>query len=108
VDPTLIHLIIRIIMQGLNPHQFYPGKTSDRSLAQRIKESYGDVEKRKRGYKCNVPGHQSTCGAMLPHKKFSYLYIYIYITCILNLINIFNQTIQSKHMITANIHHQGH
>jgi hypothetical protein len=36
---------------GLDPQQFYPGKTSYRSLAQRIKEDYGDVEKGKRGYK---------------------------------------------------------
>jgi hypothetical protein len=54
---------------------------------------------------CNVPGHQSTCQATLPHGN---ILILIYITCILNLINRFNQTIQSKHMITANIHHQGH
>jgi hypothetical protein len=38
-------------MQGPDPQQFYPGKTSDRSLAQCIKEDYGDVEKGKRGYK---------------------------------------------------------
>jgi len=38
-------------MQGLDPHQFYLGKTSDRSLAQHIKEDYGDVEKGKWGYK---------------------------------------------------------
>jgi hypothetical protein len=37
-------------MQGPNPHQFYSGKTSDRSLAHRIKEDYDDVEKGKRGY----------------------------------------------------------
>jgi hypothetical protein len=37
-------------MQGPEPHQFYPGKTSDRSLAQDIKEDYDDVEKGKRGY----------------------------------------------------------
>jgi hypothetical protein len=34
-------------MQGPDPQQFYPGKTSDRSLAQRIKEAYGEVEKGK-------------------------------------------------------------
>jgi hypothetical protein len=34
VDPTLIHLITGLSMQGPDPHQFYPGKTSDRSLAQ--------------------------------------------------------------------------
>jgi hypothetical protein len=51
VDPTLIHLITRLSMQGLDPQQFYPGKAADRSLAHRIKEDYGDVEKGNRGYK---------------------------------------------------------
>jgi hypothetical protein len=51
VDPMFIHLITRLSMQGPNPHRFYPGKTYDRSLAQCIKEDYGDVEKGKRGYK---------------------------------------------------------
>jgi hypothetical protein len=45
VDPTLINQIIGLSMQGTDPQDFYPGKTSDRSLAQRIKETYGDVEK---------------------------------------------------------------
>jgi hypothetical protein len=51
VDPTLIHLITGLSMQGPDPQQFYPGKASDRSLAQRIKEAYNEVEKGKRGYK---------------------------------------------------------
>jgi hypothetical protein len=51
VDPMLIHLIIGLSMQGSDPHQLYLGKTFNRSLAQRIKEDYGDVEKGKRGYK---------------------------------------------------------
>jgi hypothetical protein len=38
-------------MQGLDPQEFYPGKAVDRALAQRIKETYGDVEKEKQGYK---------------------------------------------------------
>jgi hypothetical protein len=38
-------------MQGLDPQQFYLGKTLDLSLAQQIKEEYDDVEKGKRGYK---------------------------------------------------------
>jgi hypothetical protein len=38
-------------MQGPDPHDFYPGKTSDRELAQIIKETYGDVKKGMRGYK---------------------------------------------------------
>jgi hypothetical protein len=51
VDPTLIHLIIGLNMQGHNPQQFYLGKTSDCSLEQRIKEAYDEFEKGKRGYK---------------------------------------------------------
>jgi hypothetical protein len=51
VDPMLIHRITGLSMQGPDPHQFYPGKAADRSLAQWIKEVYGDVEKGKRGYK---------------------------------------------------------
>jgi hypothetical protein len=51
VDPALIHLITGLSMQGPDPKKFYPEKTSDRSLAQRINEVYGDVEKGKRGYK---------------------------------------------------------
>jgi hypothetical protein len=38
-------------MQGPDPHDFYPGKNSDPTLAQRIKETYGDVEKGTQGYK---------------------------------------------------------
>jgi hypothetical protein len=38
-------------VKGPDPQQFYPGKVVDRSLAQRIKEAYGEVEKGKRGYK---------------------------------------------------------
>jgi hypothetical protein len=51
MDPTLIHLITRLRMQGLDPQQFYLEKTSDRSMEQGIKEDCGDVEKGKRGYK---------------------------------------------------------
>jgi hypothetical protein len=47
VDPMLIHLITRLSMQGPDPHQFYPGKTSNCSLVQQIKEAYSDVEKGK-------------------------------------------------------------
>jgi hypothetical protein len=38
-------------MQGPDPHEYYPRKTKDRTLAQKIKEAYGDVEKGVRGYK---------------------------------------------------------
>jgi hypothetical protein len=51
VDLTLIHLITGLSMQGPDPQQFYSGKTSDRSMAQCIKEDYGNVEKGKQGYK---------------------------------------------------------
>ena len=33
MDLELIHLITGLSMQGLDPNQFYPGKTSDHSLA---------------------------------------------------------------------------
>jgi hypothetical protein len=51
VDLVLIHMITGLSMQGPDPQKFYPGKAADRTLAQRIKETYGDVEKGKRGYK---------------------------------------------------------
>jgi hypothetical protein len=51
VDPVLIHLNTGLSMQGPDPRQFYPGKASDRSLVQRIKEAYDEVEKGKRRYK---------------------------------------------------------
>jgi hypothetical protein len=51
VDLTQINQITGLSMQGPNPWDFYPGKTSDRALSQRIKETYGDVEKGTRGYK---------------------------------------------------------
>jgi hypothetical protein len=38
-------------MQGSDPQEFYLGKTSDRELAQRIKKTYGNVEKGTQGYK---------------------------------------------------------
>jgi hypothetical protein len=51
VDPVLIHLIIGLSMQGLDPQHFYPGKTSDCSLAKCIKEAYNEVQKGNQGYK---------------------------------------------------------
>jgi hypothetical protein len=51
VDPTLINRITRLSMQGPDPHDYYPGKTTDHALAQKIKEAYGGVEKGARGYK---------------------------------------------------------
>jgi hypothetical protein len=41
----------RIKHEGPDPQQFYPGKASDRSLAQHIKEAYDEVKNGKRGYK---------------------------------------------------------
>jgi hypothetical protein len=38
-------------MQGPYPQDFYPGKDAYYALMQRIKDTYGDVEKGKRGYK---------------------------------------------------------
>jgi hypothetical protein len=32
-------------MQGPDPQEFYLGKTTDRALLVKIKETYGDVEK---------------------------------------------------------------
>jgi hypothetical protein len=47
VDLALIHQITGLSMQGPKPHEFYPGKVVDCALAQRIKDTYGDVEKGK-------------------------------------------------------------
>jgi hypothetical protein len=47
VDPTLIHLIIGLSMQGPKPQQFYPVKASDFSLAHFIKVAYEKVQKGK-------------------------------------------------------------
>jgi hypothetical protein len=38
-------------MKGPDPRDVYPGKVAYRALAQRIKDTYGDVDKGKRGYK---------------------------------------------------------
>jgi hypothetical protein len=45
VDPTLIHRITGLSMQGPDLHKFYLGKTTDRTLTQNIKDTYDDVEK---------------------------------------------------------------
>jgi hypothetical protein len=60
VDLALINRITRLSMQGPDPHEYYPGKTIDHALAQKIKEAYGNVEKGARGY--NVASIES--GAM--------------------------------------------
>jgi hypothetical protein len=51
VDPMLINRITGLSMQSPDPHEYYPGKIIDRTLAQKIKEAYDDVEKGVRGYK---------------------------------------------------------
>jgi hypothetical protein len=61
VDPTLIHRITGLSMQGPDPHDFYPGKTTDRALAQKIKETYGDVEKGTCGYKVASIQNDAVC-----------------------------------------------
>jgi hypothetical protein len=51
IDPALMHRIPGLSMQGPDPQEFYLGKAVDRAMAQKIKDTYGDVEKGKRGYK---------------------------------------------------------
>jgi len=51
VDPTMINRITGLNMKGPDPHEFYPGKTTDKVLVAKIKEPYGDVEKGTWGYK---------------------------------------------------------
>jgi hypothetical protein len=41
----LINQIIGLSMQGPEPQDYYPGKTADHALSQKIKEAYGNVEK---------------------------------------------------------------
>jgi hypothetical protein len=51
VDSTLIHRITGLSMQGPDPQEFYLRKATDRALAQKIKDTYDDVENGARGYK---------------------------------------------------------
>jgi hypothetical protein len=51
VDPNLINRITGLSMQGPDPQDFYPGKSMDHTLTQRIKETYGNVDKGTQGYK---------------------------------------------------------
>jgi len=48
-------------MQGLDPQDFYPRKSMDRALAQRIKDNYDDVEKGKQGYKVSSIQNGAVC-----------------------------------------------
>jgi hypothetical protein len=45
IDPALSHRIIGLSIQGPNLQEFYLGKVADRALAQKIKDTYDDVEK---------------------------------------------------------------
>jgi hypothetical protein len=45
VDLVLINRITGLSMQGPDPQDYYPGKTADHTLSQKIKEAYGNVEK---------------------------------------------------------------
>jgi hypothetical protein len=47
IDPALIHRITGLSMQGPDPQDFYPRKVANRTLAQKIKDTYDDVEKGK-------------------------------------------------------------
>jgi hypothetical protein len=51
VNPTLIHRITGLSMQGPDQQEFYLGKYTYRALAKKIKDTYDDVEKGTRGYK---------------------------------------------------------
>jgi hypothetical protein len=50
IDLALINRITGLSMQSPDPHEYYPGKTADRGLVQKIKEAYGEVEKCAIGY----------------------------------------------------------
>jgi hypothetical protein len=47
----MINQITRLSIQGPDPHDFYLEKTMDHALAQRIKDTYGYIEKGTQGYK---------------------------------------------------------
>jgi hypothetical protein len=51
VNLTLIHRITGLTMQGHDLQDFYLGKSIDCALAQKIKDTYNDVEKGTQGYK---------------------------------------------------------
>jgi hypothetical protein len=51
IDPKLFNWIMGLSMQGHEPQDFYLRKAMDCALAQRVKDTYGDVEKGMRGYK---------------------------------------------------------
>jgi hypothetical protein len=51
VDPMLIHRITGLSMQGPYPQDFYPRKSMDHALAQKIKDTYSDLKKGTQGYK---------------------------------------------------------
>jgi hypothetical protein len=61
IDLKLIHRITRLSMQGPDPQEFYPGKAADHALTQKIKYTYGDVEKGNRGYKLDSIQNDTVC-----------------------------------------------
>jgi hypothetical protein len=61
IYPTLINQITGLSMQGPDPHDYYPRKTVDHALAQKIKEAYGDVEKGVQGYKVASIKSEAVC-----------------------------------------------
>jgi hypothetical protein len=61
VDLNLINQITGLSMQGPDPQEFYPKKTIDRALVQRIKDTYGDVEKGIQGYKVDSIENATMC-----------------------------------------------
>jgi hypothetical protein len=52
-------------MQGPDLQEFYPRKSADRVLSQKIKDTYGDVEKGRREY--NVASIQSNVVRLACH-----------------------------------------
>jgi hypothetical protein len=56
-------------MQGPDLQDFYPGKAIDRALAQKIKETYGDVEKGMRLQSSFHPEWHSMPSLPADHRK---------------------------------------
>jgi hypothetical protein len=61
VDPTLIHKITGLSMKGPDLQDFYLGKATYRTLAQKIKDTYDDVEKGTQGYKVASIQNSAVC-----------------------------------------------
>jgi hypothetical protein len=61
IDPAMINQITGLSMQGPDPQDYYPGKTTDHTLSQNIKEAYGNVEKGMQGYKVTSIDSGTVC-----------------------------------------------